>query len=165
MVKNSIIDEISTYDSDMLDRYMQMLNFQIEEQEELNRQLKREDYQDYTGTNSKGLRTSCTGDCKVKGGVRGALYVTTNGSKRQALQNDTFELYPGESLEFGMNDSYPLYPTNVGGIRLFWTCLNCDSSFKERPVVTTTISADAEIPTYFSNKDKIITNNKFLKAS
>jgi len=46
MVKNSIIDEISTYDSDMLDRYMQMLNFQIEEQEELNRQLKREDYQE-----------------------------------------------------------------------------------------------------------------------
>jgi len=46
MVKNSIIDEISTYDSDMLDRYMQMLNFQIEEQDELNRQLKREDYQE-----------------------------------------------------------------------------------------------------------------------
>ena len=46
MVKNSIIDEISTYDSDMLDRYMQMLNFQIEEQQELNSQLKREDYQE-----------------------------------------------------------------------------------------------------------------------
>ena len=90
-----------------------------------------QDYKDYKGQTSNGYRSSCTGDCKVKSGVLGALYVNHNGSKSPAQQTETFELYPGESLEYGMNDIYPLYATNVGGIGLFWTCLNCDSSFKK----------------------------------
>ena len=54
-----------------------------------------------------------------------------------------------------MNDIYANYPNNIGTIGVYWTCLNCDKSFKKRPVITKTVDARKDAATVFSNPDSI----------
>ena len=83
--------------------------------------------------------------------VQKELFTNNKGSMQTIVQRETFELYPSESIFFGRIDTFSSYKDNVGNIDLYWTCLNCKSSMKEKTIHNLTVRANAENGTYFKN--------------
>ncbi len=99
----------------------------------------------------KGNRSSTDGLGMVRNLRDGTLLVRKGQNLEAADVKGQATIYPGEALNFLMNDVPMEYDNNKGTIGVYWRCLDCSSAAKERTTERITVHAKQYNGTDFVN--------------
>jgi hypothetical protein len=101
-----------------------------------------------------GQREACPTSCLVTSANKGTLLIRKGSGYQTAGSTGTAEFYPGEAVEFVMNDERSMYADNKGAITVYWRCVSCKDGTQERPTSRLVVPANVEAGVAFKSREK-----------
>ena len=99
-----------------------------------------------------GRRDSCSSNCLVPASNKGVLLMRQGSTFQVPGVGGSVEVFPGESVNFVMNDEKEKFSDNKGAITVYWRCLSCLDDAKERPTTRIVVPARLEAGVPFKNR-------------